>query len=832
MSNSHDQPLLGLHSVDRRLDFLLPSRWLSRFAIGSWAIISTFCGGGCIGLQAAEIRPAADPGSDATSEAALFQPSTTFLNQHCLDCHSGGAAEADFSLDQPLTRKDAELVWRRVLSRQMPPPDMEPPPADHRAGFLVDLQTQLDTQPPSDSPLAVELATTPLRLLTRTQYIHTIADIFDIHSDLSGLLPEDAASHDFDTTVAANLSPANLQKYLAAAEAVAAMAVGHPQSPSTGAVVRIPPDRTQERHVQSLPFGTRGGTRTTFHALTSGGYRFAMKLAMDRDEKIEGLDQPATLLLIIDGVERHRFELRPPKNRDYEAVQKSLVVELPLAAGEREIIATFVDEGPDLLEIKRQPFDAAYNRHRHPRTRPALYEIGVFGPVGEDRLEQLPSGSLAATVWPTNEDPRSTAESERERLATWLSDFLSRLYRRPATDRDIQVALRTYDLAGEELGMTTADHATEIPLLRAAAFQRMLTATLINPNFLLRVETTVDDRSRQLTANSLAERLAFFLWNSAPDETLARAATDAAAAESHEWLSRETRRLLADRRSSRFIDNFSDQWLYLKNLGSLAPDLRLYPDFDDNLRRAMRTETQLLLRAYLLSDEPIAGLLDCDASYVDERLARHYGLPAVAGSGYRRVDLSSVGRSGLLRQGSLLAVTSYATRTSPTVRGNWILSHILGTPPPPPPPDVPALKEKSSAAGALTLRERLAQHRADTACAACHDLIDPMGFALENYDALGRYRRFDGDAPIDASAVLPSGEAIDDYEDLQQQLSSDRQLFVLTIIEKLTCYAVGRPLDHRDMPQIRGIYERSGGQSATLEGIIMAITGSEIFSQR
>jgi len=396
-------------------------------------------------------------------------------------------------------------------------------------------------------------------------------------------------------------------------------------------------------------------------------------------------------------------------------------------------------------------------------------------------------------------------------------------YRRPVTDADLVVPMRFFETRFAADGFE-------------AGIESALTVILVNPHFLFRAEMGPPNPSLktpyQISDVELASRLSFFIWSSLPDDELLASATANRLHEPRE-LTAQVERMLKDARSQSLVTNFAAQWLYLRNLESFRPDRRLFADFDDNLRHALRRETELLFESVLRDDRSVLDLIRTDTTYLNERLARHYGIPKVFGSHFRpvKVDGPNSHRGGLLRHGSILAVTSYATRTSPTIRGNWILENILGTPSPPPPPNVPALKDKTSDSH-VTIRERLAEHRANPACASCHDLMDPIGFALENFDAVGRWRLFDQEEPVDSSGSLPDGQKITGFDDLEAGIVNRPELFVGTLTEKLLTFALGRGIESYDAPAVRRIVRGSADKDYRFSALIVGIASSKPFQMR
>jgi hypothetical protein len=498
-------------------------------------------------------------------------------------------------------------------------------------------------------------------------------------------------------------------------------------------------------------------------------------------------------------------------------VDRHLKVRIPVQAGPHELAATFIRQTSALSESERQPYLAHFNADRHPRSHPALYSITVVGPFDASGPGNSPSRRLIFSCYPSD-------STEEDRCArTILSTLIRRAYRRPIDENDLRTPMQFYRETKDQEGFE-------------AGIEMALRAILVNPHFLFRIEKTPTDippdTAYPLSQIDLASRLSFFLWSSLPSDELLEKAVRGDL-RNPDVLEKQVRNMLADRRSDSMVNNFAVQWLYLRNLNTARPDARLFPDYDDNLRQAMRRETDLFLLSIVREDQSILDLLRADYTFVNERLAKHYDIPNIYGSRFRRISLDrNETRGGLLSHGSILTVTSYPNRTSPVVRGKWILENILGIPPKPPPPDVPELKENSDTQEFLTVRERLAEHRQNRSCARCHNLMDPVGFALENYDAIGRWRTVDDGIEIDASGSLLDGSRFDGANELQQALLNRPELFVRTVTEKLLTYALGRGLEYYDAPAIRKIVNDARRENYRFSALILGIVKSTPFQMR
>ena len=754
---------------------------------------------------------------------------TQLFQAYCLDCHDASEATAGLNLatmevaaiprDRPWDSTTWEKAVRRLRSRQMPPREATRPSEPEYRQLLEAMESILD-----EAYLAFPRpgSTDAVRRLNRNEYRNAVRDLLAVEVDVRDLLPADPSGHGFDNVTVGELPPVLLSRYLAAAEKISRMAVGRGGRSPGGVTVRLPADLSQESHVAGLPWGTRGGTHFVHHFPQSGQYEIQLRLMRDRDENVEGLHEPHQIDVLIDRGLVHRFTVAPPKadqgwQKDDTLADAHLKKRFVVAAGPHDVGVTFPRKFSSLSEIRRQPFDANFNRHRHPRRTPALFEVSIVGPFDAQGPGDTPSRRAIFTESPQQGDEPAAARRILQRL-------LRRAYRRPVTEDDLTVPMQFFAERFPADGFE-------------AAVESALATVLVSPHFLFRAESAPagqpDGQPYRVGDLQLASRLSFFLWSSIPDEPLLQSAESGRLSQPAE-LRRQVLRMLRDERSQSLVDNFAAQWLYLRNLDTFQPDRRLFPDFDDNLRRALRQETELLFQHVLREDRSVLELIRTDTTFLNERLAQHYNIPRVYGSHFRPVRLvgqAANRRGGLLSHGSILAVTSYATRTSPTVRGNWILSNVLGTPPPPPPPNVPSLQDEK-AAHPLTIRQRLAQHRANPACASCHDLIDPLGFALENFDAVGRWRTTEHGLPIDATGRMPDGRQIAGPQELQQGIMQLPELFVGTLVEKLLTFALGRGAQPYDGPAVRKVVREAADEDYRFSSLILGIVSSTPFQMR
>ena len=742
------------------------------------------------------------------------------IDEYCLECHDEDNKKAGLALDAIATHDIAQHpdVWEKVVrklrARQMPPVGKDRPDEATYDAVIASLEKALD-RVAAANPNPGRTAT--IRRLTRTEYQNAIRDLLGVELNVASLLPADESSYGFDNVTVGDLSPTLLDRYVSAAEKISRVAVGRPSRSPGGETIRMPPDLTQEDHLEGLPIGTRGGAVLNYTFPLDGEYEVQIRLRRDRDEHVEGLSESHELELLVDKARVQLFTVKPPDREiGHAQVDQHLNMRIPVKAGPHALGVTFIKKPSVLLESVRQPFQAHFNSYRHPRIQPAIYSISIIGPYASTGAGDTPSRRRIFAAKPASAD-------DEDRVARQsLAALMRRAYRRPVTDADVQGPFELYRKA-------RADEGFE------AGIEMALSAVLVSPEFLFRVERDpaglAPGAVYRVSDLALASRLSFFLWSSIPDDELLDVA---GAGKLHEpaVLEKQVRRMLADPRSTALVDNFAAQWLHLRNLDSITPDMRLFPDFDDNLRQAFRRETELFFESVLREDRSVLDLLRANYTFVNERLAKHYGIPHVYGSRFRRIGLDEDSeRGGLLRHGSILTVTSYATRTSPVVRGKWILDNLLGVPPPPPLPDVPALKD-NTVDGHLSVRQRLAEHRSNARCAACHNLMDPVGLSLEKFDAIGRRRGTEDGAPIDASGGLPDGSKFADVDGLENALLRRPELFVGAFAEKLLTYASGRGVEYYDASAIRQIVRETKPQKFRMSSIILGIVKSKPFQMR
>ena len=756
------------------------------------------------------------------------------LDRYCVTCHNGNLRTAGLALDTVDVARvgDHGEIWEKVVGKlragMMPPAGRRRPDRETYARLTSYLETALDRAAAARPDPG---RTDALRRLNATEYRNAIRDLLDLEVDVTALLPADDSSAGFDNVSLGGLDPGRLERYLTAARRISRLAVGAPVRSPVADTFIVPSDLNQTGHVEGLPFGTRGGTTVRYTFPVDARYELRVELGKSwNSNRVGGLRRPHDVVITLDGEPVEVLAVRPQPRRgrgqglQYQPVDRpadaDLAVRIPVTAGPHVVGAAFVDRDPGLVERHRQPFLKVHiTVGGDQRTQPNVYSITITGPFDAAGAGDTPSRRRIFTCRPADATPRAEAACAAEVLST----LARRAYRRPVTEADVAVLVRFF-----EEGRAGGDFDAGIEM----ALQRLL----VSPEFLLRVERDPEghdtDRPYLVSDLELASRLSFFLWSSLPDDSLVEAAAagtlrDPGVLESH------VRRMLADPRAESLVTNFAAQWLYLRNLTAVSPDFIVFPDFDETLRRTLRRETELFFESIVREDRGALDLLTADYTFVNERLAKHYGIPGIYGSHFRRIPLPPESpRGGLLGHGSILAVTGYATRTSPVVRGKWVLENLLGTPPPPPPPNVPPLSEEKSDA-VLSMRERMVEHRRNPVCAACHALMDPVGLSLENFDAIGRWRTLtDGFAPIDASGALPDGTTFDGVAGLRLALVNRADQFVRTLTERLLTYALGRAVEHYDQPAVRAIERQAARDDYRFSSLVLGIVNSTPFQMR
>ena len=786
-------------------------RWAIAAGIGLLIVAAS----GEVGLGLA--RPPQQP----TAAAETRDDLESVVTRYCLGCHNTRTTNGGVAFDTASLRNVAahpelwEKALRRLRARAMPPASAPRPDEAIYQRLVAGLERELDRAAAiRPNPGRTE----PFRRLNRTEYQRAIRDLLDLDVDVAEMLPPDDASFGFDNVSVVGLSPTLMERYLGAAQKISRLAVGAAIGAPAARTVVLPADLTQEARFDGMPFGTRGGVAFEHVFPQDGDYTITLRLARDRNENVEGLTEPHEVEITLDGERLRVFTVTPNRNRlgSYyadEGVDKGLEVRVPVTAGPHRVAAAFLVKQGALIETERQPYQAHFNMDRHPRTQPALRSVSIAGPFGAGGVSETPSRRRIFQC-------RENTDACARRI---IGTLARRAYRRPVTDRDLEPLLAFYREAAAAGGFEDG-------------IEMALRATLASTEFLFRIERdpagAAAGAAYRLDDVALASRLSFFLWSSPPDDQLLSLA-EQGELKRPEVLEREVRRMLGDRRAA-LSTNFAGQWLHLRNLAASRPDGRLYPDFDDNLRQAFRRETELLFETILKENRSVTELLSARFTFLNERLAKHYGVPNVYGDHFRRVALdANPERAGLLGHGSILTVTSYADRTSPVLRGKWILENLLGMPPPAPPQNVPPLGDAKRSGKTLSMRERMLEHRVNPTCASCHQLMDPAGLSMENFDAIGRWRtRGDDGTAIDASGSLPGSAAFDGVAGLRQTIAARPDVFVTTLAEKLLTFALGRGVDDTDAPAVRQIVRDAARDDYRFTSVILAVTRSAPFTMR
>lgn len=789
--------------------------------------------------------------SSTTGAQSAGELLNTTINQYCLACHNDSLSTADVSF-QNLDLSEVsnhgalqEKVLSQLRNRRMPPMEM-PKPSEAVYNELVSwLESEID-----------ELAATApnpgrtdtFHRINRAEYANSVRDLLNIDVDVEELLPaDDIDAYGFDNMAdVLTVSPALMERYLSAARKTARLAIGEEPLGPVSQIYEVPILLNQnDRMSDDLPFGSRGGVAMDHYFPVAGQYDLSLRLHRNYVNYIRGMGSQHEIEVRLDGKLIQSFAiggqepdvLQAPASyggnqfgdREWEEymlfADSNLRLRFEAEPGPHIVGLSFVrrfTEPEGVLQPPQSVFAAAINEMRDGDA--AIEQAQITGPFDAAGPGDTPSRRAIFVCTPASND----LSSEEVCATEILSGLANRAYRRPLQQTDIDTLMDFYRI-GRGDGQSGFD----------AGIQLAVERILISPDFLFRVEqdplNVAPETDYELSDLELASRLSFFLWSSIPDEELLSIA-ERGELQNPDILEAQTQRMLGDPRSSALVKNFASQWLYLRNLRSLVPDAVEFPEFDENLRNAFRQESELYFESLLRDDRSVLDLLGAGYTYVNERLAEHYGIEGVYGSHFRRVDLEgelAQQRGGILGQGSLLTATSYANRTSPVLRGKWVLTNILGTPPPPPPADVPDLPENGADGQPATIRDRMIQHREDPNCAVCHLPMDPLGLALENFDAVGRWRDTgEANLAIDASGQLPNGTAFYGLNGLRNILLDRSDEFAGTVTEKLFAYAIGRPPEYFDKPTVRMITRSAALDNYSWSSIIMGIVKSAPFRTR
>lgn len=756
------------------------------------------------------------------------------IDTYCVTCHStllktGGLALE--GLDLEAAENDAE-IWEKVLRKlrghQMPPPGLPQPAQQDVDSFVAWMENTLDTR--AKGPKAGYV---PIQRLNRTEYAAAVKALVGVEVNAKEVLPQDIQVEGFDNIAdALSVSPAFLDQYVAAARHIARLAVGSPHPRVSSVTYPITPNQNPD---DPPPLGTRGGIKFKHNFPADGEYRITID-NLGVGPYPNALENESTLVILIDGKTVFRQSIGGGEDlalADREAgTGRALVMDrftkipVQVKAGVRDVVVAFVDrshvETDENFETL-QPYGGLTGSQAVLSRRAVLRDgVQISGPFDPTGISRTPSRALIFVCDPEEKGESACAGEITETLAR-------RAFRRPVTTEDMNRLMPFYE-AGRNEGGTFDD-----------GIERVVAAVLASPQFLYRSirgpEGTLPDTEFTLTDLELASRLSFFLWNTGPDEellTLAEANGLTGPGADKGALEKQVRRMLADRKSSSLVTSFAMKWLNLTDLDQVVPDPALFPDFDDQLGRDFLTEAEDFVASIFSDDRSVVDLLTAGYTFLNDRLADHYGIPGVTGSQFRKVPQVPKERWGLLGKGAVLLRTSYGDRTSPVLRGAWVLDKLLGTPPTPPPPDTATDLSQKAGEQPKTVRARLEQHRAKASCKMCHGVIDPIGLALENFDAIGEWRTIDSQAevPIDARTVLPSGVPIDGVAELREQLVARPETFARTVTERLLMYAVNRRLEYFDMPQVRAIVREAAKDNYKLSSIILGIVNSDAFRKQ
>jgi Protein of unknown function (DUF1592)/Protein of unknown function (DUF1588)/Protein of unknown function (DUF1587)/Protein of unknown function (DUF1585)/Protein of unknown function (DUF1595) len=721
-------------------------------------------------------------------------PEQVLLDRYCITCHNQKAKTGGLMIDKldfshPGTDAETwEKVVRKLRAGMMPPGGMPRPDRATLDAFTSKLEVALD----SAARAKPNPGTPGLHRLNRTEYANAVRDLLAVDVDVATILPADDSSEGFDNIAdALAISPALIERYAAAASKISRLAVGDILTSPSTATYRVPSDFSQTEHIEGLPLGTRGGILVRHTFPLDAEYSIKVR-ARSAGIGVGGQGAPGEELEVM--VNGARVKLSPTGSAD---------VQIPIKAGPQTVGAAFIRKPPPGTDDVWQTFAG----------NSSVQSIAITGPLSPTGPGDTPSRHKIFMCRP------STEAEEPECAKKILSTLARRGYRQPPSSADLDTLLSFY-ATGRKNGNFDA------------GIESAVARVLVDPRFVFRFErepaSVAAGAPYRISDLDLAARLSFFLWSSIPDDELLNLAIDG---KLHDpaTLEKQTRRMLADPKSDALVTDFGDQWLYLRELKSARPESRA---FNDNLRQAFRQETEMLLESILREDRPVTDLLNADYTFVNETLAKHYGIPNIHGSRLRRVPVIDDARRGLLGQSSFLLVTSVANRTSPVARGKWVLENVLGTPPPLPPPNVPPLKENEGATQPTSVRQRMEEHRSNPVCAACHKIMDPIGFSLENFDLIGKWRADEGGTKIDASSQLVDGTKIEGPAALRQALLSRSDVFVRTMTEKLLTYGTGRALHYYDMPVVRSIANNAAINDNRFSSIVLGIVKSDPFQMR
>ena len=765
-------------------------------------------------------------GNAQSSEAA---PNQALVKKYCATCHSEKLKTAGLSLETldlsrvPANADTWEKVIRKLHTGSMPPQGMPRPAQPELDGLVSYLEASID-KVASAKP---NPGRATLHRLNRTEYANAIKEILGLQIDAAALLPNDDESYGFDNIAdVLKTSPALIERYMSASWNISRLAVGNLNIVADTTIYRARPDLSQDDHIEGLPLGTRGGLKFIHNFQLDGEYIFRVRMWRATTDIFRGLKFPNEVDYAIDGkrvglvrIGGRADEKESEENSGLSAsnLDQRLMLRFPVKAGPHEVVITFLKKTAAQEDDILQPFLRSNVDPVGYQGQLSVDRVSVNGPLNPTGISNTPSRQKIFICRP------APGLDEVTCAKGILSALARKSYRRPVTEKDSEQLLTFFQKGRNEGKSFDAGIEAGIQLI------------LASPEFLFRFEpdppNMAADTPYRVNDLELASRLSFFLWSTIPDEPLINLATQGKLKDPA-VLNQQVKRMLADAKGSALTENFAGQWLFLRNLKGMNPDFETFPDFDDNLRQGMRRETELFFNSILAEDRSIMDLMNGDYTFVNERLAKHYGMKGIYGEDFRRVPVTDENRRGILGQASILAVTSVPTRTSPVQRGKWILSNLLGTPPPAPPPNVPALKTSAEAGKVSSLRERMEAHRATPYCAACHKVMEPLGFSLENFDAVGQWRETDEGAKIDPSGTLYEGTKVTKPADLRKALMARPEVFAGVFTEKLMTYALGRGVEYYDMPTIRAILRDAKPNNYKFSSILMGVINSAPFQMK
>jgi len=760
----------------------------------------------------------------AQTQGTSVESQRALADQYCAGCHndktkSGGFSFTEIDLARPdQSAERAEKIIRKVRSGMMPPAGSRRPDAPTLRAFASGLESRIDLV----AAKQIHVEAPELHRVNRTEYRNSVRDLLGMDVDVSALLPPDPKTGGFDNmSDALTVTPALMQSYVRAAEKISREAIGDAQAPPTMVQYMVPKVVNQYRHVEGAPFGTRGGISMVHNFAADGDYVFKLQLYYWYTGELVGSKLPQSLQgqqieLSVDGERAAIFTIDPQiQETEGDLVTPAIKVKAGTLRVSAALFSKFDGPVEDQYWLVEQTLvDVSIGTHAGITGLPHLRSMFITGPMAITGISETPSRRKIFTCRPT------TAKDEEACATQIVSRLAKQAFRRPITADDLEGLMTQY-----HVGRKDGDFETGV--------RTALQSVLAKPEFVFRFEPIPDNvapgQNYRLSDLQLASRLSYFLWSSAPDDELLNVASQNKLKDPV-VLQQQVKRMLADSRSEALATNFAGQWLQLGGLLEATPESGIFPNYTRNLGTSMRREVELLFNSVVREDRNITDLLTSDYTFVDEVLAKHYGIPNVLGSRFQRVMLTDPNRFGLIGKAGILTMTALANRTSPVSRGKYVLEVLIGSPPPNPPPNVPRLKEAGDNEKVLTVRERMEQHRADSACRSCHQIMDPIGMALENFDAVGLWRAKDGGFAIDPSGTMYEGSKLDGPVSVRQAVLNRSDAFLGNFTQNLLAYGVGRVLDYRDMPMARSIARDAAKSNNRFSAFIMGVVKSPQFA--